>query len=168
MFVEAFLFQARAGNPWRDMPGEFGKWMSVYHRFRRWERAGLWKRIWKHLQSLDDKPLRSLFIDSTAMRAHQHSTGAPKKSGGQQKQAMGRSSGGWTTKLHAACTDDRTSVSLSLSGGQSHDATAFPSVWKGVPKSRWLDAAVMDKAYDSDDIRKFLEHQGIEAVIPPY
>ena len=53
-----------------------------------------------------------------------------------------------------------------MSAGQSHDSTAFQSVWKGVPKSRWLDAAVMDKAYDSDHIRRFLEHQGIEVVIP--
>ena len=166
MFVEAILFQARTGNPWRDLPREFGKWISVYHRFRRWERAGLWKRIWKHLQNINDKPVCHLFIDSTAMRAHQHASVA-KKDGGQAKQAMGRSCGGLTTKLHAACADDRTAVSFSLSPGQSHDATAFPSVWKGVPKSRWLDAAVMDKAYDSDDIRNFLEYQGIEAVIPP-
>ena len=60
-----------------------------------------------------------------------------------------------------------TAVSLCLSGGQSHDTTAFPAVWEGVPKSRWLDAAVMDKAYDSENIRKFLEKQGVEAVIPP-
>lgn len=167
MFVEAILFQARTGNPWRDLPREFGNWNAAYKRFRRWERWGLWKQIWKHLQSLDDKPLRSLFIDSTVVRAHQHATGAPKKSGAQAKQAMGRSSGGWTTKLHAACADERVAVSFSLSPGQSHDATAFPSVWEGVPKSRWLDAAVMDKAYDSNNIRKFLENQGIEAVIPP-
>ena len=93
--------------------------------------------------------------------------GRPQKSGDQAKQAIGRSSGGLTTKLHAACADDSTAVSLSLSAGQSHDATAFPAVWEGVPKSRWLDAAVMDKAYDSDNIRKFLEKQGVEAVIPP-
>ena len=68
---------------------------------------------------------------------------------------------------NAACADERVAVSLSLSPGQSHDTTAFPAVWEGVPKSRWLDAAVMDKAYDSDDIRKFLEYQGVEAVIPP-
>ena len=68
---------------------------------------------------------------------------------------------------NAACADDSTAVSLALSAGQSHDATAFQSVWEGVPKSRWLDAAVMDKAYDSDNIRKFLENQGVEAVIPP-
>lgn len=68
---------------------------------------------------------------------------------------------------NAACADERTAVSLSLSSGQSHDTIAFPAVWEGVPKSRWLDSAVMDKAYDSDDIRKFLENQGVEAVIPP-
>ena len=68
---------------------------------------------------------------------------------------------------NAACADERVAVSLSLSPGQSHDTTAFPAVWEGVPKSRWLDAAVMDKAYDSDNIRKFLENQGVEAVIPP-
>ena len=167
MFVEAILYQARTGNPWRDLPKEFGGWTSAYKRFRRWERSGLWKRIWKHLQSLDAKPVRNLFIDSTVVRAHQHASGPSKKSGGQKKQAMGRSSGGLTTKLHAACADNSTAVSLCLSAGQSHDATAFPAVWEGAPKSRWLDAAVMDKAYDSDNIRKFLEYQGIKAVIPP-
>ena len=75
--------------------------------------------------------------------------------------------GGWTTKLHAACADERVAVSLCLSGGQRHDTTAFADVWREVPKTRWLNAAVMDKAYDCDDIRKFLEYQGIEAVIPP-
>ena len=167
MFVEAILYQARTGNPWRDLPKDFGCWICAYKRFRRWENAGLWKQIWKHLQSLDAKPVRNLFIDSTVVRAHQHSTGAPKNSGGKAKQAIGKSSGGWTTKLHAACADERVAVSLCLSGGQRHDTTAFADVWREVPKTRWLNAAVMDKAYDCDDIRKFLEYQGIEAVIPP-
>ena len=42
-----------------------------------------------------------------------------------------------------------------------------PLFGKERPSLAWLDAAVMDKAYDCDDIRKFLEYQGIEAVIPP-
>ena len=65
MFVEAILYQARTGNPWRDTPSEFGNWLAVYRRFRRWERWGLWEQIWKHLQSLNAKPVRHLFIDST-------------------------------------------------------------------------------------------------------
>ena len=116
MFVEAILHQARTGNPWRDLPKEFGCWICAYKRFRRWERRGIWKRIWKHLQSLDDKPLRHLFIDSTVVRAHKHAAGALKKRGG--KQAIGKSSGGWTTKLHAACADARVAVSLCLSASQ--------------------------------------------------
>ena len=88
MFVEAILYQARTGNPWRDMPSEFGRWEAAYKRFRRWERRGVWKRIWKHLQSLDDKPLRHLFIDSTVVRAHKHAAGALKKRGGKAKQAI--------------------------------------------------------------------------------
>ena len=91
----------------------------------------------------------ALFIGSPSCeRMHHHASG-----GGQQKQAMGKSRGGLTTKLHAACADERTAVSLSLSPGQSHDATTFQFVWEGVPKLCWLDAAVMDKAYDSDNIR---------------
>ena len=85
MFVEAILHQARTGNPWRDLPREFGSWISAYKRFRRWEKSGLWKRIWKQFQSLDNQLLRYLFIDSTIVRAHQHASGALKKSGGQQK-----------------------------------------------------------------------------------
>ena len=141
MFVEAILYQARTGNPWRDLPKEFGDWKAAYNRFRRWERRGIWKRIWKHLQSLDAKPVRHLSIDSTVVRAHKHAAGALKKRGGRAKQAIGKSRGGLTTKLHAACADSRIAVSLCLSAGQSHDATAFPAVWEGVPKSRWLNTA---------------------------
>lgn len=41
MFVEAILYQARTGNPWRDMPREFGGWNAAYYRFRRWEKSGI-------------------------------------------------------------------------------------------------------------------------------
>ena len=121
----------------------------------------------KRFQSLDAKPLRRLFIDSTVVKVHQQALCVSKKSGGQAKQALGRSCGGLTIKLHAACADERVAISLCMSAVQNHDTTAFSTVWKGVPKSRYLNTAVMDKAYDCDEIRKFLEYQGIEAVIPP-
>ena len=90
-----------------------------------------------------------------------------KKNGGQQAQALGRSRGGLSTKLHAACTDERTGVSFVLTGGQRNDAVGFESVWEGVPALPGLGAVVMDKAYDSNAIRQFLAVQGIEAVIAP-
>lgn len=48
MFIEAVLYVARTGIPWRDMPAEFGRWDAVYHRFRRWERRGVWRQLWDH------------------------------------------------------------------------------------------------------------------------
>ena len=76
--------------------------------------------------------------------------------------------GGLSTKLHAACTDERTGVSFVLSGGERNDAVGFEPVWQGLPETlSGLVAAVMDKAYDSDAIRHYLGAQEIEAVIPP-
>ena len=65
-----------------DLPDEFGHWNGVYHRFRRWEKGGLWERLWHRFQHIDDDPLSELFIDSTVVRAHQHATGASKKTVG--------------------------------------------------------------------------------------
>jgi transposase len=77
LFVEAVLYSARVGNPWRDLPKAFGNGHSVYVRFSRWETTGEWSRVAEALQGEAD--LEELFIDSTVVRAHQHSAGAPKK-----------------------------------------------------------------------------------------
>ena len=79
LFIEAVLYLARTGIPWRDLPAEFGPWDAVYNRFRRWERRGIWRRLWERLQ-VEDCPLtRHIFIDATIVRAHQHAAGALKK-----------------------------------------------------------------------------------------
>lgn len=81
MFIEAVLYVARTGIPWRDLPEDFGTWDAVYNRFRRWEARGIWKTLWARLQADEFQIARHLFIDSTIVRAHQHAAGALKKTG---------------------------------------------------------------------------------------
>jgi len=76
LFVDGVLWLVRAGAPWRDLPGEFGHWNSVFQRFRRWAKKGVWKRIFDAL--IEDPDFEYLIIDSTIVRAHQHAAGAQK------------------------------------------------------------------------------------------
>jgi len=77
LFVEAVLWRYRSGAPWRDLPERFGDWNNTHRRSSRWAKAGVWERIFKHLAADPDNEYA--MIDSTIVRAHQHSAGAPKK-----------------------------------------------------------------------------------------
>ena len=76
MFVEGVLWIVRTGSPWRDLPGVFGDWNSVFRRFSRWSEAGVWWRIFDAMA--DDPDFEYLIVDSTVVRAHQHAAGAQK------------------------------------------------------------------------------------------
>ena len=69
----------RTGAPWEDMPARYGPRTTVYNRFNRWRKAGVWKKILRHLQADIEDTL--YMIDSSVMRVHQHGTGARKKGG---------------------------------------------------------------------------------------
>ena len=75
-FVEAVLWLVRTGVPWRDLPEDFGPWNSVFRRFSRWSRKGVWMRIFEAMS--DDPDFEYLIVDSTIVRAHQHASGAKK------------------------------------------------------------------------------------------
>ncbi len=77
LFVEAVLYRYRAGIPWRDLPERFGAWKAVHTRWSRWSVSGVWERVFKVLSK--DADNEYAMIDSTIVRAHQHSAGARKK-----------------------------------------------------------------------------------------
>ena len=72
-FVDAVLYRARTGVPWRDLPERFGPWKSVYNRFSNWAHRGVWKRIFKALQLEYDET--GTIIDGSVVRAHQDASG---------------------------------------------------------------------------------------------
>jgi transposase len=76
LFLDAVLWIARTGAPWRDLPERFGPWNSAWRRFDRWAEKGIWQRVFEALQ---DPDLEWLILDSTIIRAHPCAAGAPKK-----------------------------------------------------------------------------------------
>ena len=80
--VNGMLWIARTGAPWRDLPERYGKWTSVYSRFQRWRKAGIWERVLSELQRQGDQQgeldWEIHFVDGSIVRAHQHAAGAKK------------------------------------------------------------------------------------------
>jgi len=135
LFVEAVLWIARTGSPWRDLPPTFGHWNSVYTRFRDWVKAGVWKRL--------SPPPR---------------TGRKR---GTQSQAIGRSKGGMTTKILALTDALGNLVRFVLLPGQRFDTVGVPPLIDGV----CFAALIADKAFDSNAIIADLDERGAKVVI---
>jgi transposase len=74
LFVDAVLWIARTGAHWRELPEQFGDWNSVFQRYNRWSKAGVWESVFRALSG--DPDFEYVMIDSTIVRAHQHSAGA--------------------------------------------------------------------------------------------
>jgi transposase len=73
LFIEAVLFRAKTGLPWRDLPERFGPWKSVYNRFANWARKGHWAAIFRELQLEIDET--GSIVDGSVVRAHQDASG---------------------------------------------------------------------------------------------
>lgn len=165
----------RTGAPWRDLPEHFGSWSTVYSRFRRWTQAGVWQRILEALQREAD--LRGEldwskhFVDGTIVRVHQSAAGAV---GGQEHEAIGRSRGGFSTKIHLRAEGGGRPIAFVLSGGERHESIFLAPLLEqgrvrragpGRPRQK-PERLVGDKGYSYPPVRHLLACLHIRAVIP--
>src|SRR3954471_19224454 len=157
LFVEAVLYRYRAGIPWRDLPERFGDPETIHTRFSRWAKSGVWERVFNHLS--DDADNEYAMIDSTIVRAHQHSAGARKKGG--EDQAIGRSRGGLSTKIHATVDALGNPTGFHLTGGQEHDLAGAEALLPDLE----AETLIADKAFDAD--QRWLEPLSSSGPLPP-
>lgn len=156
--VHASLWILKTGAPWRDLPRHMGKWNSIYRRYRRWCLNGVWDEVLSDLSKASDDEWHSL--DGTIVRAHQDASGG---AGGAEQNAIGKSRGGRTTKIHARVDALGHLLAYVVTGGQVHDSQQALPLLNGARSC----AFIMDKAYDSDVIRDELDEMNAVAVIPP-
>lgn len=174
--INGILWILKTGSPWRDLPSEFGKWQTVYNRFRRWTVEGLWDRIYerllqraKDLQKID----HGLWcIDGSVIRAHRCASGMiPQCEEHDEMVALGRSRGGYSTKLHLLTDGNGYLLSLTASPGQSHESTEVSCLLANCRLNLYRRAnrperIAGDKGYSSRTIRTLLQEKEITPVIP--
>lgn len=173
--VDGVRWRVRTGVPWRDLPFGYGPWH-------------VWARLLTLSQARADAAgliFWEVNVDSTICRAHQHAAGARRR-GAVQKEppggvsaepedhGLGRSRGGFTTKIHLACEQGQKPLSLLITAGQRGDSPQFepvlnaigvPRPGAGQPRNRPLRVRG-DKAYSSRASRAYLSRRGIRCTIP--
>ncbi|MFD0399942.1 IS5 family transposase [Kitasatospora sp. NPDC127121] len=196
--VNGVLHRIRTGVPWRDLPDRYGPWKTVHERHRRWSADGTWQMLLERIQAREDASGTidwDISVDSTVVRGHHHAAGArhtpppasgtgrstgraaadrPAGGGGAAGEALGRSRGGFTTKIHLSADGHCRILSLVITPGQSADCTQFepvmdkirvPRLTTGRPRTT-PDSVSADKGYSNRRTRRYLRRRGIPHVIP--
>jgi transposase len=167
------------GAPWRDLPTQFGPFTTVHGRFTRWSRDGTWLRIQRALlRQLDEngKLDRELwYIDGSSIRASRAAATGGSRGGSNEPRdhALGRSRGGFGSKIHLVCDREGVPLAVDVSPGQRHESKWFERTMDSVRIPNARARAVRrpkrlggDKGYSYPAIRRWLHRHRIDAVIP--
>ena len=159
--IEAMLTYAHEGHTCRGLDGTFGRWGSVCQRMDRWERQGVFDNLYDKFVA--KYGVSSLIVDGTIVAVHQDGTGARKIYGGPEAQAIGKSRGGRTTKIIAACDEDGNVFNLLVVPGNHNESPYTTQLIEGIE----ADFFIADKAYDSDGLLNDIAERETEVVVPP-
>jgi transposase len=180
--INGILWRLHTGAPWPDIPQRYGNWKTIYDRYTSWRRNGTWDRILKTLQTKLDAQgnidWEQWSLDSTIVRAHRAAAGAenqgPDGTTEPSHHALGRSVGGFSTKIHLLSDSNGVPLDACLTPGQTHESTQAETVLEqvAIPRAsgrirRRPRRLAADRAYDVQRIRHWLRARGIKPVIPP-
>ncbi|MBA17756.1 MAG: IS5/IS1182 family transposase [Sphingomonas sp.] len=158
--ISGIIFVIRNGLRWRDAPAEYGPPKTIYNRFIRWSRMGVFNRIFAALSAEGGKP-DQLMIDATHLKAHRTAASLLKK--GLFPRRIGRTKGGLNSKLHAICDGKGRPLVMLLSEGQMSDYKGAALMIDALPRAK---ALLADRGYDADWFRAALAARDIAACIP--
>ncbi|KAA2236922.1 IS5 family transposase [Salinarimonas soli] len=159
--ISGIIHVLKSGGRWVDAPEVYGPCKTLYNRFVRWAVKGIWTALFQALPQAGGPPAHVL-MDSSAVKAHRSAAGGK---GGSKSQAIARSRGGRSTKIHALTNRHCCPIGFILTGGQVADCKAAAALLHHLPPS----ARVLhgDKGYDTNAIRQQLEATGTLPNIPP-
>ncbi|MFF4410823.1 IS5 family transposase [Streptomyces sp. NPDC001404] len=199
--INGIIHRLGTSCQWRELPERFGPWQTVHKRHLLWSADGTWERLLRHVQAVADAAGDidwDINVDSTSVRAHQHAAGARKdpplapavpkgalqgavrtllaflEEAARPGEALGRSRGGLTTKVHLAADGKCRPLALVVTPGQRADCTQFepvldkirvPRTGLGRPRRRPASVSA-DRAYSNGIIRGYLRRRGIRHAIP--
>ena len=158
-FMEAVWYMTRSGCQWRLLPDEYGNWRAVHLRFKSWSDKGVWAPLLTYTQKNPDTEM--MMIDATIVRAHACASGYGK--GSQAQESLGRSKGGFTTKIHALVDGLGNPLKFILTPGQRNDITQAEELTTDIGNTVLL----ADKGYDCNAFVDRLKSQSCIPVIPP-
>ncbi len=160
-FLEALQYFVVHNITWRALPEWFGHWNSVWKRFWRLSQSGTFEAFFDALATLSETAHLVQMFDSTVVRAHVSAAGAR----GQQDQALGRSRGGFSTKIHLKTDFGGLPIAFHLTGGEASDCRNFETLLDIGPDIN-PRAALGDKGYHSKSNREAARQRGICPAIP--
>jgi len=149
----------RTGSQWGELPRFYGKHKTIHKRFLSWAKKDIWNDILSFFAQ--DSDVESVMIDGSIVRAHACASGYKKNS--QEEQALGRSKGGFTTKIHALVDALGLPIKFILTPGQASEIKQAPELIKDIKGAHIL----ADKAFESDEFISQIIAQDCVPVIPP-
>ena len=164
--LNAILYVAEHGCKWRGLPAQFGNWHTIYTRMNRWSKNGVLDRVFETPAAGAD-PMHQAGGVIDRQHRGQGSSRWDRRLKKNGPQSIGKSRGGWTSKIHLVAADAGTALRVSLSPGQAHDAPEGRKLLHGLGPQHHTPYLVMDRAYQDNQTRQLALALGFTPVVPP-